>query len=280
VAAVLDRRVWMFPRQPGPLEEERRRAWVRPDVAWHLAEATRAQGAEEWFAAAHHLRTALVENPGPALRLRLGDALAELGRWDEAAAAFARTVEEGGGAPAARRLALTQLALGQLERYRETCKVQLTRYVGLPEAVLATDAVGAGPGWARLTAVAGLAPTHPLALERAALARVCLLRPGDARIAGRLLPLLGASDPLTRGAALCRAGCYQAAFAELSRSETTAAWLYRALAEHGRGQDGAARAALERAEAKSGGRNRPWAERLEEDLLRKEVRTTLGGSQP
>jgi hypothetical protein len=281
-ASVLGRRVWLFPRQPGGPEEERRRAWARPDVSWHLAEATRAQEAGEWFAAAHHLRTALAERPGPALRRQLGDALAEQGRWEEAAAAFARAVEEGGNAAAARRLALVWIALGQLEKYRQTCVVQLTRCAGLPEAVLAADLVcaGPGPGWARLTAVAGLAPTHPLVAERAALARVCFLRPGDSIVACRLLPLLGASDPLTHGAALCRAGCQSAAVAELSRCDTAVAWLYRALAEHGRGQESDARAALEKAEVKAGGRRRLWAERLEEDLLRKEVRTNIGGSQP
>jgi WD40 repeat protein len=279
VAAVLDCRVWLIPRQPGPLEEERRRAWARPDVAWHLAEAARAQEAGEWFAAAHHLRITLAERPGPDLRRQLGDALAELGRLDEAAAAFARAVEEGGGAAAARRLVLARLALGQLEEYRLTCLAQLTRCAGLPEAVVAADVVCAGPGagWR------GCPPWpawHPrtLSWRSAALAHVCLLGPGDAGVARRLLPLLAASDPLTRGAALCRAGCYPAAVAELSRSETAVAWLYRALAEHGRGRDREARAAVARAGAKAGERHRLWAERLEEDFLWKEVRTSIGGS--
>jgi WD40 repeat protein len=58
-AAVLDRWVWLVERQPGPEELARRRAWCRPDAAWHAAKAAAAVRDRDWRAAAFHLNWSL-----------------------------------------------------------------------------------------------------------------------------------------------------------------------------------------------------------------------------
>jgi hypothetical protein len=93
-------------------------------------------------------------------------------------------------------------------------------------------------------------------------------------------------DAVTRAAVLCRAGRYAEAVTLLADRSNAVALLYRALAEHGRGQPAEATKALEQAgqwlkaprrddPAQSNAARLTWHERLEIDLLRREVQELL-----
>jgi hypothetical protein len=113
-------------------------------------------------------------------------------------------------------------------------------------------------------------------------ARTALLRRDAVAELARLLSWAG-GDPVVRGAVLSRAGRYDEAVQALGGSRDVTALLYRALAEHGRGHDVAAHAALQEAEhllAKSSTEDAQqtnaarlsWDRRAEAELLRAEVR--------
>jgi hypothetical protein len=120
---------------------------------------------------------------------------------------------------------------------------------------------------------------------RAQCARLCAMRPGG--VAEPAVPLSWAANhPTVRGALLCRAGRYDEAVQALSDRPDVTAVLYRALAEHGRGRDDAARTALQDAERRIGASSednaqqnsrarKAWDERLELDLLHEEVTRVL-----
>ena len=118
-----------------------------------------------------------------------------------------------------------------------------------------------------------------------------VIRPDAFADPARLLAFTTQADPVTRGAALCRAGRHDAAAQVLGPAEEGAGLLYLALAEQGRGGPAAAQTALQRAvrwlEAPSRddpGRTNyarlPWDERLEVDLLRREAEALLQGGKP
>jgi hypothetical protein len=97
------------------------------------------------------------------------------------------------------------------------------------------------------------------------------------------LARLTKDDKLLRGAILCRAGKYAEAVAELSEVRDPVGLLFRALAEHGRGNQEAARAALAEAKKLIGPDKidlieqspLPWLESVETRVLVKELETLL-----
>jgi hypothetical protein len=113
--------------------------------------------------------------------------------------------------------------------------------------------------------------------------RAAVLQPGVLKNPETWLARPPKDDKLLRGAILCRAGKHAEAIAELSDVRERVGLLFRALAEHGRGNQEAARAAL--AEA----RKRmppdpidlieqsplPWLEMVETRVLVKELETLL-----
>jgi hypothetical protein len=121
--------------------------------------------------------------------------------------------------------------------------------------------------------------------------RPAVVRPDAVADPARLLACTTQADPVTRGAALCRAGQHDEAAKVLGPVQEGAGLLYRALAEHGRGRPAAAQEALQRAvrwlEApsrdapeRSNYTRLPWDERLEVDLLRREAEGLLQGGKP
>jgi tetratricopeptide (TPR) repeat protein len=224
--------------------------------------------------------------PAPTLHLRRGSARAELGRWDDARADFALAVARLHDRPDAwRGLALTQLALGQPDGYRQTLARFLARFAHPPEATVVGLAFGPAPGDPiSRAALSRFSGRLGLLLEsRRQAARTCALRESAVASPALLLPLAG-GDSVVRGALLCRAGRHDEAAQALSQSQGPVTLLYRALAEHGRGKAEAARQALEQAERwlgaasqedpkQTNGERLPWDQRLECDLLRQEVKT-------
>jgi WD40 repeat protein/tRNA A-37 threonylcarbamoyl transferase component Bud32 len=230
------------------------RLWAtRPDPDWHASEADRLAREGEWLAAAFHYR-------------RLYDLRPEVADFS--------------------RLSLCQAGAAQDAAYRQTCAELLRRLeVGADAPAIARLQAAAAGGWPVLAAAA------TTAAERTALARICLLRPGAVADPTRLLALVPEMDGLSRAAALCRAGKHDEAAKLLAGRAEPAALLFLALAEHGRGQDAAARQALERAgqwldapiaiDAKQTNASRlRWQQRVEVEVLRAEAVALLSEAKP
>jgi WD40 repeat protein/tetratricopeptide (TPR) repeat protein len=266
-----------------------RAAMARLDPIWQEEQAQQCERAGQWFAAAFHLGQALAAWPDePLLHLRRGRAWAELGRWQAARDEFARAVElapEQGNAW--RGLALAELGLERREAYREACGRFVQSFAHPEDAVVAL--LFASPATdARSTAVLAELSTPalaPLLQGRLQAVRTCVLPERAVVEPARLLPLAG-NEPLLRGAVLCRAGRHAEALQMLPRTNEPFAMLFRALAEHGRGNDNAARQALDEAmrwlAAPSPGNPKrtnahrlQWDQRLEADLLAREVTELL-----
>jgi hypothetical protein len=102
------------------------------------------------------------------------------------------------------------------------------------------------------------------------------------------LPAVPEADVVTRGALLCRAGKYADAVEVLSRAREPQAWLFRALAEHGRGDDAAARAAWKEAIAEKervmpadpAALPMPWEWQAEFAVLQREAEGLLKRAAP
>jgi tetratricopeptide (TPR) repeat protein len=269
-----------------------REAMARLDPLWQHGQALQAERAGQWLAVAFHLDRSLEAWPDDTgLYLRRGRARAELGRWAEARADFGEAVRRAPDDPAGwRGLALTHLAEGRPDDYRQTCGLMLRHFGPAPQAVVvgllfgpAADVPLPAAAAALLTAP-DLAPPPPTA--RALTARTCALRADGAADPAGLLSLAGANDPLTRGAVLCRAGRPAEAVQALRASQDAAGLLYRALAEQQRGRGAEARKDHEQAVQwlATPSKNDPkqpnaarlsWDQRLEVDLLRKEVEALL-----
>jgi WD40 repeat protein/tRNA A-37 threonylcarbamoyl transferase component Bud32/tetratricopeptide (TPR) repeat protein len=270
-------------KQPDADELAFRTAMARLDPFWQEEQAERCEQAGQWFAAAFHLGQLLRARPDdPQVRLRHGLASAELGRWQEAREDFARLVGRRPDEAAAwRGLALTELAMNRPDAYRQTCRQFLQRFEHPPEAAAVGQLFGSPP-WNALAA-AGLsqvsqANVPSLIAARREVVRACVLQRYALAEPACLLPLTG-SDPLLRGAVLCRAGRHDEAVQALTGSKDPIATLFRALAEHGRGNDKAAQQALDEAKrlqtALINTRRPGWDQRFEADLLSKEVTALL-----
>jgi tetratricopeptide (TPR) repeat protein len=228
-----------------------------------------------------HLGPVIEAQPGAwQFRARRGTAYAEMGRWEEAAADYGEALAHGADdGQVLRRFALTELAAGRADGYRDTC----ARLVGrLGEA---KDA------------------------ESAALARVCVLGPdGLADFA----PLLRLADKPAAGsraaafdvyaAALYRAGLAEEALQRLNEDRKAGRsadspwhWLFLAMIEQRLGHAEEAARWLEQATRwlDEAPRQKPdqtsrrdpfpwyrlsWEERLELQLLRREAEGLVKGA--
>jgi hypothetical protein len=221
---------------------------TRLDPTWHAAEATRQAKAGQWFAAAFHCRWTLATAPA---------------------------------ADGWRRLALCQLAAGQLDAYRGSCTELLALYEPAVGAGGVARMIAAAPaGWPPAMAVGLMSPP---AGDVSRVVRVCLLRPRAPADAERLLRLVPAHDAVTRGAVLCRAGKHDLAAALLRGRPEALALLYLALAECGRDRRPEAQKALDRVVGwlpQPGGLLLPWEDRLELELLIQEIRAVLAPARP
>jgi WD40 repeat protein/tRNA A-37 threonylcarbamoyl transferase component Bud32/tetratricopeptide (TPR) repeat protein len=274
-----------------------RRALAAPDPDRHAWEAAQAEQAGQWFAAVFHAdraeRAGRRDHP---LFLTRGRAHAERGAWDKARADFGRAAalapEDVEGW---RRLALANLAAGRMGAYRETCGRLLAFLQPSPEVPLATFLLNPAPGNAWGTAPVLKAWQHALPRLRQKqrqVVRPAVVRPDAVGGPTRLLAFTTQADPVTRGAALCRAGRHDEAAKLLGPTQEAAGLVYLALAEHGRGRPAAAQEVLRRAvrwleEAPSRDdpwrtnyTRLPWDERLEMDLLRRETQALLAGDKP
>jgi DNA-binding beta-propeller fold protein YncE len=233
----------------GPPDAEEllvRRAQTRLDAAWHRDEAARWEKVKEWQTAAFHLEQALRAQPGDGdLARRLTVALAQVARGNETLA----------NATTWRRLALAQLHTGQIDAYCRSAQQMQERFAAADGGLF---------GWQQTI-------------------RTAVLQPGVLKNPETWLARLPKDDKLLRGAVLCRSGEPILALAELSEVRDPVGLLVRALAEHGRGNQKAARAAL--AEARKlippekidliEQTPLPWLETVETRVLLKEVETLL-----
>jgi hypothetical protein len=218
-----------------------------------------------------------------------------------------------------RRLALADLGAGRTGAYRETCGRLLVLGQRTLEASVAALLLNPAPGNALGAALVLRTwqdseqypvPLPPLGRPDAALVlrawqnafprrwqeqrqvvRPAVVRPDAVADPARLLAFTTQADPVTRGAALCRAGRHDEAARLLGPVQEAAGLLYLALAEHGRGRTAAAQDALRRAvgwlgapsqddQERSNHARLPWEERLEVDLLRREAQALLQTGKP
>jgi hypothetical protein len=263
----------------GPPDAEEllvRRAHTRLDTAWHQGEAARWEKEKQWQTAAFHLEHTLRAQPGDGdLVRRLTAALAQ-------AAASNRALPD---AATWRRLALAHLHTGHVDAYRRTAQQMQQRFAVPGEAQQAALLLAGPPGFG--LAVHRLALTDPAfgcgLFEWQQTIRAAVMQPGVLTNPQTWLARLPTDDKLLRGAILCRAGKHAEAVAELSEVRDPVGLLFRALAEHGRGNQAAARAAL--AEAKQlmppeqidliEQSPLPWLEMVETRMLLQELETLL-----
>jgi hypothetical protein len=265
----------------GPPDSEEllgRRARTRLDPTWHAAEAVRREQEQQWLAAAFHLEQVLTVFPdAAAVRNHLPATLAEALR------------SQPDQASTWRRLALAQLYAGQEDAFRPTCRDMQQRFRvpgPLPQAAFAVGALPSNPPGAVVTAALLRHPAAPAGagdFDRLEAVRAAVLRPDTLTEPESWLPLLPGEEKLLRGAVLCRAGKHAEAVTELAGLQQPVALLFRALAEYGRGNPDAARQALAEARqvlppARSDLVEQtplPWQQRVEGDLLVKEVELLL-----
>jgi WD40 repeat protein len=294
--------------QPDADELAFRAGMARLDPFWQEEQDMRCERDGQWFAAAFHLGQLLQPRPDdPLPRLRRAWAWAEAGRWQDAHDDFARLVElmpDQGLTWHA--LALTELALNQPKRYRQTCD-QFFRHFDHPPEAVAVGLIfgsspwnapatagraqssltgarlvvgGPGPGPRRVAFVqASLTDVQALIAARRDVVRACVVRRDALADPARLLPLAD-DDPLLRAAVLCRAGRHEDAVKALAGSKDPFAVLFRALAEHGLGKDDAAKQSHDEALRQTNAQRLSWDRRLEVDLLSNEVAALLHPDKP
>ena len=198
----------------GPPDTEElliRRARTQLDADWHRREAARWEKEKEWLTAVFHLENALRAKPDD------GDITSRL----TAALTQAAKAQPNLGTTW-RRLALARLHGGQDVSYRKTCQQMQERF--------------AEPGDDNKATVSLLQWQHTI--------RAAVLQPKVLTNPEQWLARLPKEDRLLRGAILCRAGKHADAVAELADVREPVGLLFRALAEHGRGDKAACRTAL------------------------------------
>jgi WD40 repeat protein/Flp pilus assembly protein TadD len=242
--------------------------------SWHQQTAEECARGNHWEAALWHLDRLIKAEPDNWLyHARRGLARAESGRWTDAAADFAEVVQRAPDEVEARCLfALLRLQTGDLSEYRRACAALIERQAGSgdPRTAYLTAwacglAAGSGVKGARLVELATQAVTR---------------EPED-------------PDYLdTLGAALVRAGDVNEAIRRLNealalrgRRSGAREWLWLALAHQGRGQTKEARECLDKAAPalaapmsrhdSTGAAAMPWVQRLQLDLLHREVENAL-----
>jgi WD40 repeat protein/tRNA A-37 threonylcarbamoyl transferase component Bud32/tetratricopeptide (TPR) repeat protein len=265
---------------------------ARPCPRWHAAAAQEAELKKAWFAAAFHWGRALRLSPDdePAL-LGRGRAHAEQQRWPQAVADFELAVRIAADRAASwRSLALANLAAGNEVGYHDASAHLLRRFGGAEPVWAAVPCrAAAGDLWGALALVTlGARERATLERDRLTAIRTTLLRPAS-RPTSFALP--AKAGPVGRAAILVRCGRYKEAAALLRSEKTAIGCLWLALAEVGRDNPGAARAALKRSSTWLGERRRvaspegpvmrtngeqlSWEERVEVEALRREVEALL-----
>jgi hypothetical protein len=274
-------------RPPDAEELLIRRARTCLDSAWHTEEAAQQEQAERWPAVAFHLEQALTARPDAANLDRLLRTLRGMaGRQPELSPTWRRLALA--QLAAWRRHTVAQLAAGQEDAYRRTCGQMQQRFRvpgPLPRAVFAVGSLPSQPAGVAVTAalLGHPAPTGATDFDRLETVRASVLRPDTLTEPESWLPLLLPGEKLLRGAILCRAGKHADAVTELQSLKEPLACLFRALAEHGRGDKDAARHALEEALKQLPPEKidliqqtpLPWQQRVEIDVLRREVEALL-----
>jgi WD40 repeat protein/tetratricopeptide (TPR) repeat protein len=209
----------------------------------------------------------------PQLRSRKGSLLARSGRWPEAAAEYERAVsQQPDNRSLLQPLAIAQLASGDLEGYKRTCRQGIERFTGSTDRGAAND-------------VAWLCALGPDALPdfagAVALARTAVAAPsGEATNRQSLLNTLGA--------VLYRAGQHQEAISTLNEAldahgsgGTAWDWVFLAMAHHRLGEADEARRWLHKvSEAIQGNATGPlrsdaWVPETELKVLHEEARALM-----
>jgi hypothetical protein len=262
-------------RPPDAEELLVRRGRTRLDPFWHAEEAQRCEQEKHWPAAAFHLEQLLsISSTEAALFPRLVQALSRL------------TEQQPDSAAGWRRLALAQVQAGQPDAFARTSR-QMQQRFRVPGEVAQTGFALAVPlqPFGGVTVALLRHPGLPGAglYDRLVTVRTAVLRPGTLAEPESWLAVLPREEKLLRGAVLCRAGKHADAVKELEGLQEPVAVLFRALAEHGRGNQDAARQAL--AEARKllppakidlvEQTPLPWDQRVEIDVLRREVEALL-----
>jgi WD40 repeat protein/tRNA A-37 threonylcarbamoyl transferase component Bud32 len=264
--------------QAGP--DARRELAEKRQPAWRRQEAVRSFQTQQWFAAAWHLdRLVAAEPQEGAWRGLRGEARANLGLWEGAAADLAAAVEADGSNPIHwGDLALLRLHLGDAKGYREACAALRRRFgrtqdPGMTWLIVWTHAIAEDSG-ADWEALAGMMEKVVARLPKE-YAMVHMLGIAQYR-AGKWGPAL---ERLQEAAAI--------------QQQVIAAELFQAMAHHRQGQKEEARKVLERAvrqieelsppDPRSGpyaaeSKKAPdWKARLYLPLLRAEAEQTLKG---
>jgi WD40 repeat protein/Tfp pilus assembly protein PilF len=255
-------------------------------LAWHYRQSSDCEKARHWFAAVFHLSRLIETEPKKASHYRRrSDAYAEQAQWDKAADKFAKAAAgdfakinelEPDEAWNWHRLAWLQLFSGDTKGYRRTCAAMVERFGAMADASDA-DAVAYTSA---LSADSGTEPNRLLALAEKAVA----------------------SDPKrafyheTFGAALYRAGNYEAAVQQLNEAvklqkEEGTSWmqLFLAMAHYRLGQSEEAKQWLAKAmkqidvrlqSAKDSEAKPPsWEQRLMWQHLRREAEALINGKK-
>jgi WD40 repeat protein/tetratricopeptide (TPR) repeat protein len=239
-----------------------------PDI-WDRREAEACEAADNWAGALLHLDRLLASAPDAGLYARRGHALAELARWDRAAADYEKASQlQPGDRDLAVHHALLCLAAGDRDGYRKGCAALLERFGTTTDPVVANALAWVCVfGW---DAVADLGAPVRLA-ERAVASE-------------RSYAYLN-----TLGSVLCRARRFEEARTTLQEGirlegHGGTAWdgFLMVLTEHHLGHRDEARTWLERArkamdESASG---LAWNNRLELRLLRHEAEALLAEPSP
>jgi hypothetical protein len=188
-----------------------------------------------------------------------------------------------------RRLALAQLQAHQDAAFRQTCQEMQERFriLGpLGQAGFAFQATPIDQLGALLTKVLIRHPELPSGAslhDQLLTVRTSVLRPDVLADPEVWLPVLPGSERLLRGAVLCRVGRFPEALQELKLASEPFGLCFRALAEHGRGNLAAARAALDEAMNQAPPEHidlieqtpTPWSQGVEFDVLRREVEALI-----
>jgi hypothetical protein len=179
--------------------------------------------------------------------------------------ALSRTTEQQHSALPWRRLALAQAEAGQPNAFFLTCRQMQQRFRVPGQAAQAGFALDAplppiGGINVALLRHPGLPPGAGL-YDRLVSVRTAVLRPGTLTNPESWLPLLPKEERLLRGAVLCRAGKDADPLKELEGLRGPVAVLFRALAE--KKIDLSEQTPL------------PWQQRVESDVLRREVEAVL-----
>ena len=238
-------------------------------MRWHREQWRDCERIGLWNAAASHLSRLIEAEPTSwQLHERRGQLLAQGQRWTEASQDFRAALDRGSIYYLEYYwCALTQLAAGDGEGYRDTCARMLDRFAA-----------------------------DPRLRQRDLTAWTCALGPARPEDRARAISMLqemlhqepdNASWRSTLGALLCRSGRYREALVYLptgnAKPDTVLDDLFKALAHHGLRHEREAQTSFATAEQTIAATLRleppatpSWEDRLEANVIRSEVRAKVG----